>query len=187
MTPYKTIAVCASGPSLTREDCEAVIRAGIPVIAVNASWQRVPECTWVYAADYRWWRKNVDLLPAGPQRWTCSKPASAEFNLNYFEPDYRGSFNSGLRATLFARQCGARTIILLGFDCSIASGSHWHGDHIDLGNPNQDAVKIWQKDFTYLAGFLKNSVTVINCSRESALTCFTRASLSKTLVDSDRR
>lgn len=184
MTLTKTIAVCASGPSLVREDCETVLRAGIPVVAVNASWQLVPECTYIYAADRRWWQKNVTHLPAGPQRWTCSKPASAEFNLNYFEPDYRGSFNSGLRAILFARYCGASNIILLGFDCSIASGSHWHGDHTDLGNPNQDAIKIWQSDFIWLAGFLANSVKVVNCSRETALTCFTRAPLSEALVNS---
>lgn len=183
MTLKKTIAVCASGPSLVRGDCEALICADIPVIAVNSTWQLVPECRYIYAADRRWWQKNVAHLPAGPQRWTCNKSASAEFNLNYFEPDYRGSFNSGLRAILFARYCGASNIILLGFDCSIASGSHWHGNHTDLGNPNQNAVKIWQRDFIWLSGFLADSVKVINCSRKSTLTCFTRAPLSEALVN----
>ncbi len=122
-----TVIICASGPSLTSEDCQTAISNGFPVIAVNSTWRAVPDCEYIYAGDLRWWDANIDLLPSSASRWTCNYRAHKRYGLNLFDTDTRWAFNSGQRSILFAASLGAKNIILLGFDCSITGGSHWHG------------------------------------------------------------
>lgn len=175
-----TIVICASGPSLTMEDCHEVMQTDAFVIAVNSTWQMVPSCQVIYAADVRWWNNHIALLPEGPERWTCDSYASRTWGLHHFEPPYRGSYNSGLRAMMFAVSLGAKNIILLGYDCSIRNGTHWHGDHVKSGNPTLPLLNVWQRDFQKLAEYLMG-VNIFNCSRETALNCFPRYSLAQAL------
>nr|MDU4457584.1 hypothetical protein [Enterobacter sp.] len=66
-----TFIICASGPSLNKSDCELISGSGLPVIAVNSTWQAVPDCEYIYAGDLRWWDANIDVLPSSASRWTC--------------------------------------------------------------------------------------------------------------------
>lgn len=177
----KSIVICASGPSLTSDDCQAVIDAGLPVIAVNSSWRAIPGCTHLYAGDLRWWDVNIPALPNGPERWSCNRRAHTRYGVNLFPTDTRGTFNSGQRAILFAHWLGATRIILLGFDCSLTKGSHWHGDHTDLDNPTAANVNRWQGEFGHVAQQLHGKASIINCSRETSLSCFPRLTLEEAL------
>jgi hypothetical protein len=74
---------------------------------------------------------------------------------------------------------GAQTIILLGLDCSKAPDGkdHWFGQH-GPELTQQQPYDIWQARFPVLAQDLKDEgVRVINCSRQTALTCFERMTL----------
>ncbi|KML21366.1 hypothetical protein VL10_18405 [Leclercia adecarboxylata] len=173
--------ICASGPSLTIADCAAACRSGLPVIAVNSSWRAAPGCSHIYAGDLRWWDMNIPALPDGPERWTCNRRAHTRHGLNLFPTDTTGTFNSGQRAILFAHWLGAKRIILLGFDCSITNGSHWHGDHTCLDNPTAANVKRWHGEFARVAQLLRGKVNIINSSRQTALNCFRRQSLDEAL------
>ncbi len=84
---------------------------------------------------------------------------------------------------MFAHWLGAMRIILLGFDCSISNGSHWHGDHTALDNPTAANVKRWHGEFARVAAQLRESVNIINSSRQTALNCFRRLPLEAAISE----
>ncbi|KHN59933.1 hypothetical protein BA188_11655 [Aeromonas hydrophila] len=171
----------ASGPSLTREDCALVSRSGLPIIAANSSCMAVPECQYIFASDYSWWLHHRGAVPAGPELWTQSRRAAAAFGLRLFRPADSGPFNSGQRAIQLAAHLGATRIILLGYDCTLANGIHWHGPHPGvMHNPTPTEVERWQADFACLVDQLRD-VEIINASRNTRLTCFTRSTIEAVL------
>lgn len=93
---------------------------------------------------------------------------------------FRHPRNSGAGAIALAAHWGAREIFALGYDCQKTGGkAHWHGDH-PKGLGNAGSVAKWPAQFQDMIRYL-GGVTVFNCSRETALTCFRRASLHDAL------
>lgn len=177
----QTFICIASGPSLTKEDCAQASRSGLPIIAVNSSWLAVPDCQHIFAADYDWWNHYHDMVSASAQLWTQSLRARDRFNVQIFRPSDSGPFNSGQRAIQLAAHLGADRVILLGYDCTLANGAHWHGRHpATMNNPVPREVGRWHDDFSSLVGLLP-SVEIINASRHTALTCFPRSTLEAAL------
>ena len=176
----KTVAVVASGPSLTLEDCEALRVAGIPTVAVNTSWRAARHACVIYAGDEGWWKAHIDEIDIDAERWTSAKQAARRMRLHWHVRT--GPYNSGMRAVQLAMDKGAKRIILLGFDCSLANGIHWHGPHTKTGNPRPDSAAAWQRHFAGVAAEAKKRrVTIVNCSRYTALKCFARATLESEL------
>lgn len=180
--PMKKTFICvASGPSLVASDCALVSASGLPIIAVNSSWRAVPECQHIYAADFAWWEHYHHSLGSSAELWTQSRRANTRFGVKLFRPSESGSFNSGQRAIQLAAHLGAERVILLGYDCTLANGTHWHGSHpATLHNPVPRETGRWHTDFSSLAGALPG-VEIINASRETALTCFKRLPLEAAL------
>lgn len=177
----QTYICVASGPSLTANDCALASGSGYPVIAVNSSWRAVPDCQHIFAADFTWWDHYHDSLNISAQLWSQSKRAHARFGVKLFSPSDKGAFNSGQRAIQLAAHLGAKRVILLGYDCTLANGAHWHGRHpATMHNPVPREVGRWHTDFSSLAGLLPD-VEIINASRETALNCFTRLPLEAAL------
>ncbi len=88
--------------------------------------------------------------------------------------------NSGHQAINLAYLMGAKKIILLGFDMQRTGGrTHFHGDHEGMSNPDDAIFREWVKNFEVMAkDFQEVGVEVLNASRETALTCFPRISIS---------
>ncbi|MCY1373105.1 hypothetical protein D9M69_603550 [compost metagenome] len=86
--------------------------------------------------------------------------------------------NSGYRAIELAISFGAARVLLLGFDCSVRAGTHWHGAHTKTKNPDARRCAEWLNHFGRLA---RHGAEVINCSRQTELTCFPRMSLEDAL------
>ena len=88
--------------------------------------------------------------------------------------------NSGAGCISMAAQAGAKTIILVGFDCQHSGGrSHWHGDHPHhLGNAGM--THQWLENYERMAQDF-DTIEIINASRETALTCFPRKRLESLL------
>lgn len=176
----KTVAIVASGPSATRKDCELLIKHNIPIIAVNSSWQLVPECQYIFAGDYSWWDNNHKLITTKAEKWTSSSVWLGKAKLlkqpikHFKETSLR---NSGAKAIKLAEHLGYTTILLVGFDCSLDDGNHWHPDHTHTRNPTQQSIGLWQKDYEQI----KINSRVINCSRKTTITRFTRKSLESVL------
>lgn len=91
--------------------------------------------------------------------------------------------NSGFQAINLAFLWGATRIILLGFDCKAVAGKdHWFGQH-PQGLKQVQPYNLWLEHYPQLAYDLKREgVTVINCSRDTAINCFERATI-ETVTD----
>lgn len=185
--------VCiASGPSLVAEDVEAC-RGRARVITVNSSWQLAPWADVHYSSDPPWWAHHL----AHGMRAACS----GEFWTGdpvYRPPGMRGvryskpmrgishqpgviawGGNSGYCALGLAVQFGAARILLLGYD--MQGDTHWHGDH--PGEIRRAfAFGMWRQRFDEAARDLRRSgIPVTNCTRETALRCFRRATIQEAL------
>ena len=177
----QTFICIASGPSLTANDCAHASDSAYPVIAVNSSWRAIPDCQHIYAADFAWWDHYHDSLETSAELWSQSKRAHARFGVKLFTPSENGPFNSGQRAIQLAAHLGAEKVILLGYDCTLANGAHWHGRHpATMQNPVPREVIRWQTDFSSLVSLLPH-VEIINASRHTTLTCFPRSTIEAAL------
>ncbi|RLC31989.1 hypothetical protein DRH13_02280 [Candidatus Woesebacteria bacterium] len=175
--------VIASGPSLTEEDCRLIANTGVPILAVNDSWQRTPRCNFLFAGDIKWWDAHAEEVPAKIQKFTSAKKAAMKHGINFFPAN--GAFNSGMRALMWALHTGFKNIVLLGFDCSIKKDIHWHGPHskaLGLSNPDKIMMRRWLIHFLDVyarAGRLE--ANIINCSRHTELKCFKCLTLEEVL------
>jgi hypothetical protein len=199
----ETAAILASGPSLTREQCEAV-RGRCRVIAVNnqgidtdCDGVRVPAMApWadiLFAADAKWWRcyheralkfagRKVTIRTTLP--WPEVYSLTPAFERTSYDP--RPGYivtggNSGYMAVHLAVQLGARRILLLGFDMkSGANGRrHWFGSHPGKLN-SKGSYATWRSAFEKFARVLDHmQVEVVNCTPGTALRCFKRASIEE--------
>ena len=172
-----TVACVASGPSLCAEDCQALEGAGLPTIAVNHSWQMSRLSDVVYAGDRVWWEQYGHEIDIPAERWTHNPNAAQALGI-LANGKGQSVLNSGYRAIELAITFGAARVLLLGYDCSVRHGTHWHGDHQKTKNPDHRRCAEWLNHFGRLA---RNGAEVINCSRETALTCFPRMSLEEAL------
>ena len=84
--------------------------------------------------------------------------------------------NSGSGAIAMAVRNGASMILLLGYDCQrTGQRSHWHEDHPGkLGNAG--SLPRWASQFARLRNAYPQA-HIVNCTRETALQAFPRASL----------
>lgn len=181
----QTVACLASGPSLTREDCDRVRAAGVRAIVTNTTFRMCPWADVLFGFDVRWWREHLAEVSGvfEGERLTCS-PVGRAIGVPTLHgvPWFTTYHNSGAAAISLAVVSGAKRVVLLGYDCQKTGGkTHWHGDHPKtLGN----AVSMprWPHHFKKVSRYAQAShVEVVNCSRETALTCFPRMTLDAAL------
>lgn len=195
----KRIIIVASGPSLDDEQIKLIKSAKEHVMVINDNYKLIPEADYLFAADMRWWYENYHLVPkdnycytlkSHPEHLSKRLPGAAqrligidftnEFGL-YDDKVHHGG-NSGYMGLQLARILGYNEIILVGFDCQHTNGKrHWFGDHDPKKfTKNADDVENWVKRFDELSKLLYD-VRVINCSKETAITCFERLDLEEIL------
>lgn len=183
-----TFVLIGGGPSLTRDDVDAV-RGHARVIAINDAYTLAPWADALYAADRKWidWHDGVPSFH-GPKysieshdtttrpEWTVLRNTGFD-GLETDPSGLRTGFNSGYQAINLAVHLGARRIILLGYDMMISRDglSHWFGDHPDK---SVSPYLQMREAFTTLRAPLSDlGVDVVNCSRWTALDVFPRAPL----------
>lgn len=207
--PGDTVVIAGAGPSLAAEDLERVqARARqdphVRLIVINRIWQWAPWADLLYACDGKWWRSSE---APGPGRFAGLKatqdPRAAEFGALRVPLDLEGGTrkpgmslepwlirsgaNSGYQAlNLSLHLAGAGRRILLGFDMQAAGrATHCHGEHDAaerLKNPGPANFEEWRSLFaSAVPDLARAGVEVVNCSRDTALTCFPRASLEDLL------
>lgn len=199
----ETVAILASGPSMSMEVAEAV-RGKCRVIAINDQGISVvrngvrypalaPWADVLYAADLKWWeyhwaeaskfrglkltvREHLPYPEVRSLRLSTQAP---------FDPRpayvYPGS-NSGYQALHVAVQRGATKALLCGFDMrEVSKAKHWFGDHPGRLNTTQP-FRRWIRQFEQLAYKLREmEVEVLNCTPGSALRGFPQASLEEVI------
>lgn len=166
-----TFLCVASGPSLVKADIDLLRH--MPTISTNNSFMLADNSSYVYAMDAAWWDKYKDQVPSKMQGVSNTQYVAQSYGLIHHKETI--CRNSGSAAIDYAMKLGATTIILLGYDCSIKNGTHWHGDHEELKNPKQHNVDVWHKDYLHLSRVAKHlGVRIVNCSRYTEIECFQR-------------
>lgn len=199
MTTKKIWVCAASGPSLCKEDLEYCY--GKAKIAVtNRSHELLPHVVdLVHGADYCFWQKysaQVRKLCPNAELWTTSTACARDFNLNKvniippkhhqhkagwcFQHGYSHAGGvSGFQLIQIVGWSKPDLIILLGYDMQHTAGKvHWHEDY-PKGWNNCENIQRWLPNFEKLAA--ECPIPIINCSRETALTCFPRKDLREVL------
>ena len=191
--------IVASGPSLIKEDIEKL--KGQNVIVINTTYKLAPWATVLYACDPKWWHWNEGAKDFEGEKWTqysgmgkegrlkeyIEKNNLEDYKLKYVksvpnsgiseDPNYiyQGS-NSGIQAINLAYHFGAREMVLLGFDMQQTNGkNHWHEDHPDKVNAHWHR---WLGLYEVVSNDAKRlGISIINCTRETALKCFEKQDL----------
>lgn len=173
----RTFVCIASGPSLTAAQVDYV-RGKAVVIAVNDNYRMAPWADHVYACDRSWWNNHAATVreTCSGRLWTKSKEAAEKYALNHV---LLPGNNSGFQAIHLANRLGAARIILIGYDMQHTGGkAHWFGNH-PAGFRNADGVEKWRNAFNRLNTEIP--APIINCTIDTALTCFPRRNLEDVL------
>lgn len=194
--PQSTVVCIASGPSLTREDCDLVRDAHregqVKVIVINTSYQLAPWADCLYACDARWWKWHDGARDFQGLKYSLQDARVKDYGVTVLKntgttgldvrpSGLRTGHNSGYQAINLAVHFGAKQIVLLGYDLKRAPDGkvHWHGDHRQAVNvPLSLFLPTFQ---TLVQPLQKLGVSVVNCSRETALTCWPRVALRDAL------
>jgi hypothetical protein len=191
--PDSTVICLGSGPSLLQSDIDSC-RDRAKVICVNDT---IRLCSWadaLYCCDGRWvdHYKGVPTftglkysLTTQPGKWPGWQilRESGTFGL---ETEDRGAIrsgrNSGYQAINVAVHLGATRILLLGYDMQRTKGhEHFFGAH-PVGVNQPSPYPLFVQAFASLVKPLADhGIEVINCSRHTALTSFSRHALCDAL------
>ena len=183
--------IIASGPSLTRKDCELLRNVGTGV-AVNCAVFFAPWAQHLFAADNVWWRYYAKKIPW--YRGTRVSRTHHAANVVKWRGHgwARTGGNSGHMAIQYAVEQGAKNIALLGFDQTKTQGkAHFHADHPKAASDgkrtnmaNAGGIGAWPRLMTKTSVELtERGVNVVNLSRETALRCFPRQTIEQFLED----
>ena len=157
---------------------------GLPTIAINNTYQLAPWAAMLYAADAEWWGfHNPDFagLKVSLMRVAGVKTLVNAGVVGYCDETDRIHTlgNSGAQALQIAVKAGAKRVLLCGYDMQ---GCHWHGKHPKpLRNTEPENYAQWCERYKELAKHLRTRCEVINCTEDSALTCFPKMSLDAAL------
>jgi hypothetical protein len=194
--PGGTVAVMASGPSMSAEVADTVRAARVPAIVVNNTFRLAPWAAVLYAADARWWRLTPDAVEFGglkvsienidelPPRGVLLMRNGGREGYDEAPDSLRTGHNSGYQALHLAVKAGARRVVLCGFD--MRGSGHWHPNHLaPLRSVDEAFFAMCRARFqTILAPLAQMGVEVLNCTPGSALTCFPRVALEDALATS---
>lgn len=201
----ETVAILASGPSMTRAQADAV-RGRCRVIAVNnqgidtecdgvmvpafAPWADI-----LFAADAKWWRCYHDrALKFAGRKVTVRATLPWPEVYSLVQSDVHPTFdprpthlvsggNSGYMAVHLAVHLGVRRILLVGFDMREGRDRrrHWFGNHPGRLNGRGNYAG-WRHAFEKFAKVLHEmNIEVLNCTVDTGLTCFRRVPLEVAL------
>ena len=170
------VLIVACGPSAATVDLEPFRSS--KVIAINEAWRLCPWADVLYGADDVFWEAGRGDGFAGLKvRGSDLTIRGDEINFN---PAYMGSGGTGaFQALNLAVHWGAKRIGLVGVDCRLDLGEHWHErTPAQRSALSQSAVNRWIKALEGAAPVLAAAgVGVINHSGVSALTGFRKEPL----------
>jgi hypothetical protein len=185
----QTVAILASGASMSREIAAAVV-GNVPTIAINNTFELAPDADLLYACDAKCWQHygralafkglKVTIDPSLPSRSVKLLHNSGQSGFDPDPANLRTGLNSGYQALHLAVHAGAKRILLLGYDMR---GQHWFGDHpAHLQDSDPHVFSRFIAEFEKVAPvYAEMGVDVVNCTPGSALTCFRASTLEAEL------
>lgn len=193
--PGSTIVCLGTGPSLCQSDVDAC-RGRARVIAIKDAIRLAPWADVLYGAgadSSQWWqRKDNRPLIEGftGLKFSLDEQAKAVSTVLQFGPmdglstdptKLALGHHSGYQAVNLAVLLGAARVLLLGYDLKPdAQGrDHFFGKHPRGNTPTYSLMAGFD---SMVAPLRALGVSVVNCSRDTALTTFPRLSLQEALA-----
>jgi len=199
-TNSEVATIIGGGPSLTDDQIEYIRLSSSDTIAVNDAYKKVPDATFFFATDIKWWyyhRKEMSSLDNGScwtiegvgkhflKRYKSPKLNELSYTREYglYNDKVHHGGNSGYIAIQFARLLGYKKIILVGFDHQHTFGkAHWFGDHDKTWfRKNAEDTERWLSNLDRLLTDI-NDVDIVNCSLQTAITSCRRSTLEYELL-----
>lgn len=195
--PGETIAILASGPSLTPEDV-AFCRGRARVIAIKDAIRLAPWADLFYCCGGEilatWWKHYGPTFTFDGPKYTLDPKAAAyatvlrNTGVTGLETDPTGlrtGRNSGYQCVNLAAHLGAKKVVLLGYDMqpSETGKLRWFGTHPYPSNLGPVQFAAFRDCFDTIVEPLKAlGIEVINASRRTALRCFPTMSIEEALA-----
>lgn len=193
----ETVVIVASGPSAPSVPLE-LAKGKARFMSINTSWKLAPWSDVLFACDWAWWAHANGCPEFTGMKMTVDRKAAEKFRdvhlVNCRKPDDRlvlepiGTVgwggNSGFHTLNIAVQAGARKVILVGMDMTLAKGVHWHGKHPgNMNNPKPGNVERWRRAVDGAARVIEPlGIRVINCSPISALQKYPKMTFEEALA-----
>lgn len=195
----ETAIIVGTGPSATDQSLD-IAQGKVRCIAIKSSWYLAPWADVLYGLDRGWWianggAKDFRGLKASPSPTACRvfrdiRLVKLRQRIHVLTTEIgtigcglrAGGGFSGFQAMNLAVQFGAKKLLLVGFDMTIARQSHWHEDTRGTGKPDVKRTEAWRAALDGCAGqFTALGVKVVNCAMESALKAYPKMLLSEAL------
>ena len=190
---WDTFVLIGGGPSLSPADVDFV-RDKARVVAINDAYRLAPWAHVLYAADKKWidWHNGVPGFRG--QKYSIEGKETTErpdwivmrntgpLGLELDPTGLRAGLNGGFQSINLAVHMGAKRIVLLGYDMAPNphGPSHWFGEHPDKRpSPYADMREAFDSLVEPLAAL---GVSVVNCSRRTALRTFPIVALEDALL-----
>ena len=196
----QTAVIVATGPTLDLDDV-AYCQGRARVLAINNAYDVAPWADALYGTDARWWHWHHGVPSFTGPKWSMNHSAWNGYRVMYPDvqllrntgPDglehnpggLKNGRNSGYAGINLAYHYGATRILLLGYTMQKVGGrSHYFGEH---PNKSSSPYDHFRRRFQSLVNPLKKrGITVINCTKQSALTVFPKANLREVLGDNGK-
>lgn len=180
----KTVICIASGPSLTESDCNLARLSGYPTIVTNTTFRLCPWADILFGYDSKWWKAYIGEVRKVFKGTLLSyshavKDLSVESaSMTHWFKNFQ---HSGACAIGLAIECGAKKVILIGYDNKTNGKTHWHGDHPE-GFSNCKSIDKWFIHLEEVKKFsIQKGVKVLNASRDTAIDLFEKVKLEEVL------
>ncbi len=193
----ETAVIVGTGPSakdVPLDQARGLARA----IAIKSAWKLVPWCDVILGLDRGWWLANSGVPEFKGMKVTPSPTAARVFGLKQVRLKARaeiltgetgvlgcglrtGGGHSGFQAINLAIQFGAKKIVLVGFDMTLANGAHWNSDYRGVGKPDAGRVESWRVALDGCAEQFKALGVEVVVVGPSALTAYPKMPLAGAL------
>jgi len=197
--PGGVAVLFATGPSLTQEVVDLIRpyhEAGkIVAFGCNDAYKLVDYLDVHYACDPEWWDTHVpdvlNKLPGQCHVWTQDSSAAEKYKLSFIPGFHKSGLymlnrshihfgaNSGFQQLNIAYHYGIRKFLLVGYNMGVVNKQrHFFGDH--PGKMRKDSP---YDLFISMYNTIQPEINtmIINCTPDSALTCFKRMDLKEAL------
>lgn len=178
-----TVICAGSGPSLTKAQCIAAVSwqtasSRHHIVVTNTTFKAIPTADVLFFMDQPWYRHYKDELDSFSGLLVTTSPQLPDGIWHPPKNVVPYACNSGAGAVHLAHYFGAKKAILLGMDCTFKvlddkESWHWHGDHPGTLENGRGHYR-WPTQFERL---LDLDIEIVNCSQDSALTCFPKLEL----------